>query len=175
MGSYDTVTLYGDNPKFITKSGDRPTCFQTKDLGEGYGAFVIIDGILYDVGEQKDPVVARTATGNDPLYLKIERSIKRSHLTKTFNVYEYIEDERPILSMEPPSRTVFGDAVREHGRFVEFDVTVHDGRVTDVSIVHDESKEDVVAKLRLMGADVLDDDDRMAKRHFARKEAEKKR
>ena len=87
--------------------------------------------------------------------------------TTTLLAYTHCGSCRPVLYLG--GRSAWADEVSERDPWAEWQLELVDGRLVDLVPVKLETRDDIRAALRKEGLEVLDDDERLARLHFARR------
>ena len=164
MGMYDTITVW---PRDRTHCADGHALgdLQTKSLECLMHRYVVFDGALYRVVEDdRETVVA--AEGGRPVMRRTSR-MEEERRTTTVLAYNHCGSCRPVLYLG--GRSAWADEVSERDPWAEWQLELVDGRLVDLVPVKLETRDDIRAALRKEGLEVLDDDERLARLHFARR------
>ena len=160
MGMYDTFVVLDDDPRFLGLKD-----FQTKDLECDLSTYVISYGRVFKKArDPQTPTVRQNEEGSELVY-----AYPLSPLSTTAQIRIYTSNHNvlPVLSFRETS----WDMVETHYPWVELDVEIRDGKITEVRIIENPNREEVRAKLLARGVEVLDDNDRIAVRHFRKLES----
>ena len=172
MGMVDNILVVDEDPRFLGLSS-----FQSKDFHHGdWGAeLYIYKGRLYQRTRSRLRIeVDESVT---PPELMESYALTLCSLAGTFLIYSCNTRVPPVLTLSDIDEEGFRwDAVREHDPWVEIRLHVDaQGFLAEVEVVKNESRDEVRDRLLKNGANVLQDDDRIAISHFRAKERRRAR
>ncbi|MSP62093.1 MAG: hypothetical protein EXR72_17515 [Myxococcales bacterium] len=178
MGMFDHVTIISDirdddRLGFQCPSGHRLERFQTKSFDPGMDQYYVRAGRLFRLAPSRDQSTERvTYIAASPEKLIVHHEQEALFLPQTGEVLLYTPCGgcRPVLSLAEGSRSVFGDMVQEHAIFCEFAATFQVGVLTAVERREGTTRDALKEKLQKHGVEILDDDERLARRHFELRE-----
>ena len=159
MGMYDTIRFLDDAPRCAEGHAVREV--QTKDLECDDTHYEVFEGRLFVPLERGEP---EPSLDGDHLVLTRRDRLRVYGTTAELQVYGTCPTCRPVLAFE---ETAIRDAVREHRAFHDWAVLVEAGRVRSIRLMSGRTREELRAELVAKGVEVLDDGDRLARRHIA--------
>ena len=163
MGMYDTITVLGDDPRFLGLD-----VFQTKDLDCNLADYYIISGRLFQRGEKEGNTKVRE-TPQGLLLVKEYALTPVSPIEKAV-IYTSNRNLLPVLSFRDSGASFGWDMVAEHYPHVELVVEFKAGEVVEVKVLENSSREELRQDLLKRGLEVLEDTDRVAVRHFKKRQ-----
>ena len=168
MGLFDIITMWPRGRAHCAE-GHPLAELQTKSLAYAMRRYAVVDGALHSaapedeeavVSEQGKPVLRRT------------RALEPERQTATIIAYAHCTTCRPVLYL---ARAHWGDEVHEREPWAEWQLEFVEGRLVRLVPVRLDTRDDVGPALRREGLKILDDDERLACLHFARRAAERGR
>ena len=164
MGMYDTITVWPRDRTHCAE-GHALGDLQTKSLECLMHRYIVFDGALYHVLEDDGETVVASESGR-PVMRRTSR-MEEERRTTTVLAYTHCGSCRPVLYLG--GRSAWADEVSERDPWAEWQLELVDGRLVDLVPVKLETRDDIRAALRKEGLEVLDDDERLARLHFARR------
>ena len=165
MGLYDTISVWPKG-EVVCAAGHPLDELQTKDLDCSLTHYVVFDRSLFSAGRAGVPSIVQE---EGHLVLRRSTRLVAESATATVHVYGHCPACRPVLHVRPTG--AWGDQVHEREPWAEWELSFVDGRLIRIAPVRLESRDDVRTALRAEGVEVLDDDERLARMHFARRDA----
>jgi hypothetical protein len=168
---YDTVIFLDGAPR--CPAGHEVGSFQTKDFECQMHDYYVSGERLYS--ETSETEHSRHEVNGEILTFTRTSEMRRYDFTGQVSVYGYCERCRPVLLLkERAFGGPYGDLVDERRPWQEWRLTLDRGVVTGVEPVRNETRDDVREKLardELKRDLILDDDERLARRHFELRDA----
>ena len=166
MGMFDTIRFFGA-PSLTCPAGHDVDELQTKDLECVMATYVVRDGRLFHVRHDDTETIEETPAGQ--VVVVSRRVAEAMSLTSAVDAYSHCDTCRPVLYLDG-LRSAWGDSVSERFPWCEWRLVFSSGRLEQVEAERVETRDDVRRKLLAEGLEVLDDDERLARKHFQRRE-----
>jgi hypothetical protein len=164
MGMFDRFELVGKNDAVLCAAGHEMRSLQTKDTDCDADTYLVFDGLLYKV-EQLDVEYEYT------LHYKGLASIQKRYAqpvslgaNASVVAYSACEECLPVLT-EAETDSFWGGRLIEHQPWVEYEFLFDGGHLTAVKPLRLETRDE----LRQKFSGSLPDDDRVAKRHYEKR------
>ena len=168
MGLFDSITIW-PRGRVRCAEGHPFAEFQTKSLACAMRHYAVVDGALHSAAPEDEEAVV--SEQGKPV-LRQTRALEPERQTATIIAYAHCPSCRPVLYL---ARAHWGDEVHEREPWAEWQLEFVEGRLVGLFPVRLDTRDDVRAALGREGLEVLDDDERLACLHFARRAAERGR
>ncbi len=160
---------------YVLDTDDNRFCglnyFQSKDFGGGELGedFYIRQSRIYR-RKDREPE-NQIDDGVEPPILKQIYPLETIASSGAYLMYTSNTGIRAVLTLDDIDENGFRwDAVREHYADVELELHLETGKIIQIKMLKNESREQVREQLQKRGLTVLEDDDRIAVAHFRRSE-----
>ena len=168
MGLFDIITIWPCGR--VHCAGGHPFAeLQTKSLACAMRRYAVVEGTLYGVAPEAEETVV---SEQEKPVLRRTQALEPERQNATITAYAHCATCRPVLYL---AGAQWGDEVHEREPWAEWQLEFVEGRLVRLVPVRLETRDDVRAALRREGLEVLDDDERLARLHFARRAAEQGR